>query len=117
MNSLPQRTFKVFNESYAGGHHGKFKAIAHYEHGGTSKTQPSKKERQLWFEPATNKFSKNLDVKAFAYNFKTNSVYLCTTFEPSDIINANTYHEKERSMKKNGEPSTRYQWHCMVVFD
>ena len=64
MNSLPQRTFKVFNESYQGGHHGRFKAIAHYEHGGTSKTQPSKKKRQLWFEPATNKFSKN-----FAYVF------------------------------------------------
>ena len=117
MNSLPQRTFKVFNEAYQDGHHGIHKAIAHYEHGGTSKTQPSKKERQLWFEPATNKFSKYSNVKAFVYNFKTNSVYLCTTFEPSDIINANTYYEKERSIKKNGEPSTRYEWQCLVVFD
>ena len=117
MNSLPQRTFKIFNASYQDGHHGKHKAIAHYEHGGTSKTQPSKKERQLWLESATNKFSKKFDVKSFVYNFKTNSVYLCTTFEPSDIINVNTYHEKERFMKKNGEPSTRYEWHCLVVFD
>ena len=117
MNSHSQRTFKVFHESYQGGHHGMFKAIAHYEHGGCSKTQPPKKERDMWFQKAITQFSKNLDVKAFVYNLKTNSVYLCTTYEPSDIINANTYHEKERSIKKNGERSTRYEWQHIVVFD
>ena len=89
----------------------------HHEHGGSSETQPPKKERDMWFQKAITQYSKNLDVKAFVYNLKTNSVYLCTTYEPSDIINANTYHEKERSIKKNGERSTRYEWHQIVVFD
>jgi hypothetical protein len=110
----PTRKFRVIPQSYqAKKGHGSFGMNAHYYDEDEHEKKP--KDRSDWFYSSINRYIQNTDVKCFVYNHNTHSTWLYEKLVPEALIDKDN---RDMDYKlKNGEPTSRCEWHTMVIFD
>jgi len=108
--SVKQQTYQDFNDSR--------KYPAKYQDGKDHKDQPKPSEREYWFPVAIDRYINDPRVKCLFYNENVHTVRIFDTYEPDNIIDANTYHQREKkTLRSTGEISTRHVNCTMVIFD